>query len=490
MSPTLTVWLQLMGLLAVEVAVIIGIAAQLQRLTKSAIWRRTIWHSCALSLLLLAIFEFTGAARGVVMWIGKKPASALPIPSRIAIANSRTSVRQVYPPLQGHAEFQPPSTQHEARNTQPAKLPRPMTASESPSVLWFGLVWLAGTGVVIGRMLVSRTVLEILRWRRKGIENVDLYESVQALALLLGIRRRVRLMESAHIPAPVAFGILRATIGLPPQFGVKFNSVQQEAMLAHELAHLAGNDPAWYLLADILAAALWWHPLIWWSRRQLHAQSEQAADEASLLVADGPGVLAECLVELGARLAQTRSFIPMGVAGTGYRSGLGRRVERLVKLEGAVWRPPNRIRCGLARTLGPVALVTAAILCTAWVVPPALTKGENMQTMKQTWKKSLAAFALLTAFGSNNNPAIADTTDAQTIPKPGAVAATATNVKSSGGASGGASSGQSSSFSTRLVRLNPAPKSSGEQLLVREKLKGITLPSIKYRRAPAGRDHQ
>ena len=61
-------------------------------------------------------------------------------------------------------------------------------------------------------------------------------------------------------------------------------------MLAHELAHLAGNDPAWYLLADILAAALWWHPLIWWSRRQLHAQSELAADEASLLERAGIGV--------------------------------------------------------------------------------------------------------------------------------------------------------------------------------------------------------
>ncbi len=354
-------------------------------------------------------------------------------------------------------------------------------ASESLSVLWLGLVWMAGAGVIIGRALVSRIVLEILRWQRRGVEKVELRNSVQALAIRLGIERQIRLMESPRIHAPVAFGIFRPTIGLPPQFGLKFDSVQQEAMLAHELAHLAANDPAWYLLADIVAAALWWHPLIWWSRRQLQAQSELAADEASLLVADGPGVLAECLVELGARLAQTRSFIPLGMAGNGYRSGLGRRVERLVKLERTDWRPPDRIRCGLARTLGPVALVTAAILCTAWAVPPALTKGENMQTMRQTWKKSLAAFALLTAFGSNGNPALAETTDAQTAPKPEVVAEAVTNVKSSGGGSGGASSGHSvTSFTTRLTKLNPAPKSSKERELVEAKLNRIIFADIKY----------
>lgn len=297
MNPTLTTWFQLLGLIAVEVAVIVGIAAQLQRLTRSAIWRRTIWQACILSLLLLVAFELTGVARNVVGWIGQKPVATTPIPSRTASANtgnptSKTDARSspslrsaaesrrdpvtigdnesgrlertplpnplsfvrgegtedtaishptassitghVAPAPQGHVAAQPPFTQHAKRDTQQAKLPRIMAASESLFVLWLGLVWMVGAGVVIGRVLVSRTVLEIFRWQRKGIENVELHESVQALALLLGIRRRVRLMESARIPAPVAFGILRPTIGLPPQFGVKFNSVQQEAMLAHD----------------------------------------------------------------------------------------------------------------------------------------------------------------------------------------------------------------------------------------------------------------
>ncbi|PYM16053.1 MAG: hypothetical protein DME18_02620, partial [Verrucomicrobia bacterium] len=164
----------------------------------------------------------------------------------------------------------------------------------------------------------------------------------------------------------------------------------------------------WYLLADLTAAIFWWHPLVWWARRRLHAASETAADEASLLLANGPGVLAECLVEMGARLAQRRSFAWVGVEGSGFRSGLGRRVERLVNLRGSCWHPPGRIRSVLTKTLSPVALIAGVILCTAWAGPQALTKGESMKTMKQTWKRSLAAFALLASLGTDNNIASAD----------------------------------------------------------------------------------
>src|SRR5207249_6589724 len=137
---------------------------------------------------------------------------------------------------------------------------------------------------------------------------------------------------SARLGGPIVFGVFRPVIALPGDFAERFNLAQQEAVLAHELAHLASGDPVWYGLANLATALLWWHPLVWWVRRQLHFASEQAPDEASLLVADGPGVLAECLVDLGARLTHERSFVRLGVEGTGLRSGLGRRVERLLQL--------------------------------------------------------------------------------------------------------------------------------------------------------------
>ena len=114
-------------------------------------------------------------------------------------------------------------------------------------------------------------------------------------------------MELPRLAGPVAFGSIRPTVALPESFACDFEPASQDAMLAHELAHLAAGDPAWQCLADLVAAVLWWHPLVWWSRGRLEAASE-SADEASLLVENGPNVLAECLVKLGGRLAQPRSF--------------------------------------------------------------------------------------------------------------------------------------------------------------------------------------
>ncbi|HXT42063.1 MAG TPA: M56 family metallopeptidase, partial [Candidatus Angelobacter sp.] len=219
----------------------------------------------------------------------------------------------------------------------------------------------------------------------------------------------------ARLNGPIVFGVLRPTVGLPADFVSRFSPAQQEAMLAHELAHLASHDPGWYSVADLAAAVLWWHPMVWWARHQLHVASEQAADEASLLVADGPGVLAECLVKLGVRLTRPPSFVSLGIEGNGFRSGLGRRVERLLTLRGHSWCPPNRTRSVMIKAFGPGILVAAVILSTAWAGPQAFTKGESMKTMKQTWKQSLAAFALLMSLGADSS-LIAPTTNADDQP--------------------------------------------------------------------------
>ena len=68
----LTVWLQLLGLLAVETALVVGAAVLISHFVVSAAWRRTLWQVCFLSLLALTLSELTGTARGVVNWLAVK----------------------------------------------------------------------------------------------------------------------------------------------------------------------------------------------------------------------------------------------------------------------------------------------------------------------------------------------------------------------------------------------------------------------------------
>jgi hypothetical protein len=208
------------------------------------------------------------------------------------------------------------------------------------------------------------------------------------------VRQLTSIVRSpAHRPrTPIAFGLFLPSIAVPDDFMRRFTRPEQDAMLAHELAHLAARDPAWYLLADILCALLWWHPLVWWARAQLHAASEQCADEASLLVEGGPQSLAACLVRIAGELTRPASLESIGVEGDGFRSRLGRRVERLLRMSERYEAAPHRWQTGLARTLGPVVLLAAVLASTGWMLPYPSHGATDWRTrLHESWDGLYAA---------------------------------------------------------------------------------------------------
>ena len=156
-------------------------------------------------------------------------------------------------------------------------------------------------------------------------------------------------MYPARLASPIAFGLDSAQRGVAGGFCRRDSTrPSRTRCCCTSWPTWPRTIPFWCLLADAATAVLWWHPAVWWLRRQLQLASEMAADEASLLVADGPRVLAECLVELGARLLEPPAAGHLPV--TGFRSHLGRRVQRLMRLEGRAWSPPRRLPAALARS--------------------------------------------------------------------------------------------------------------------------------------------
>jgi beta-lactamase regulating signal transducer with metallopeptidase domain len=283
---------------------------------------------------------------------------------------------------------------------------------------WPEAIWALGTLAVVARMAWARLLLGGFRRRCHEVRDAALLGRVQRLAARLGLRRPVRVLAAERLAAPVVFGSFRPAIALPTGFARDFDAGQQEAVLAHELAHLAAGDPGWHFLAGLVCACLWWQPLVWWSRRQLRAASEAVADEASLLVPDGPGLLAASLVAVGRRLLRSRRLGWISIEGNGFRSGLGQRVERLLELRPQPWRAPHRGRLVLVKTTLTAALACVAISCTAWAQSqvPSIKGGTTMSVLKTSWRCSLAATALWAMLGSN--PAVADNGSAADKDKP------------------------------------------------------------------------
>ena len=441
-------WLGSVVVLLVGTAIIVAGAALTCRALRSAIWQRTVWQIGVLGLLALAAVELTGMGTALAKLSRAKESKRVSTVGRGDLGQPELtpgeSDAEVYAPAWAFSDRIPvvyrsfdesvegpvagwddlgalgDSVDGESLAGMSNEYAWSAGADDSASgtvggseeletavvtgevnrtpARWPVAVWASVALVFLGRVFWGRVRLVWFRRHCRKMADTRLRRRVDRLAGGLGLRRPVGVLEAAGLATPVACGLVRPAILLPPGFAGRFDGTQQEVILAHELAHLAGRDPMWQLLADVLCAVLWWNPLTYYLRGGLRTTSEAAADEASLLVPDGPDVLATCLVLLGRQLAKPRRLGWLSMGGSGFRSCLGKRVERLLKLSPHAWRPPRRRLVAGARVAGPLLLVFVIVFCTVWARSQAsLTEGEStMNVLTTSWRRSLAATAVMT----------------------------------------------------------------------------------------------
>ena len=424
-GPLSVFWLQLLGLLAIEAGLVGGLLFLVLRRSPPARWRRTFCQAAVIATLVVGLGELSGVNRQLAHQIAiigspiraeESKGKAGPLKINPAFVSEVNARKAMLPP----AVAERADTETAARSSiaSPESVRFPVSENDATAGLQLGLcvfvVWFAGIAVVLGRICVVRCLFVLFRSGRRKVADPALWARIQALSGPLCISRPVRVIESGRLTSPIAFGVLRPTIGLPLNFTTAFGSRKQDVMLVHELAHLATRDPIWYLLADLATALFWWHPAVWWMRRQLQLASEWAADEASLLVDSGPCALAECLVELGARLTGPPAMGQLRIEG--FRSNLGCRVQRLINLENCTWSPPRRLLTVLIQCLGPMALIASLIACTAWTLPRTITEEEAMKNIPLNWKRSLAALGLIVSVTADDGLGGSETPGTPAIP--------------------------------------------------------------------------
>lgn len=349
MIPDLAWWSRLAALLAAEAALLAGIAALAARCLRPPQLQRAVWQACLLGIAIAWSAELAGLRSALPVWHPPGP-------------TGRTLVSR-----NADAAPAPESTAADVAPATPAPAPaRSPDAVPAVPLRWPAAVWATGFLLLALRALAGRVVVRIRVRRNAGPMHPDptTAQAVERLRHALGLRE-VRLLRWPSLRGPVAFGVVRPTVALPTDFESRFAPEQQAAMLAHELAHLAGHDPLWMLLADLVCAFAWWHPAVWWARRRMLAAGESAADAASALVPGGRIALAESLVAFGHELAVADGI---GVGGSGRASDLSRRVRGLLA-DGGTWRPVGVLRGWALRLAAGASAVGIASL------PVALSVG-------------------------------------------------------------------------------------------------------------------
>lgn len=252
---------------------------------------------------------------------------------------------------------------------------------------------LASATLVIGLGLVAllRLVrlgcqfIALARLKRMGWEpSADISDVFNAIVREARIERPVRLLATRSVASPMAVGFLHPVVLLPESLSAITNRRSIESVLRHELAHIHRRDDWTNLVQQILHAALFFHPAIWWLSRQLTIDREIACDDHALARLDSRHDYALFLTEFAGR-ARSHDWIAAPAAWSS-NSHLKKRItmildnkrntsSRLARARAGVITLATLTTAGLALIAGP-RLVLAETAGSA----PATTSSDAVAT--------------------------------------------------------------------------------------------------------------
>jgi beta-lactamase regulating signal transducer with metallopeptidase domain len=175
---------------------------------------------------------------------------------------------------------------------------------------WVGtaIAVILGVGVLAGLLQLLGGLISVraCRLRSRRVDDRNLLELLDVLQAEIGLVRPIELRESRELTTAATIGWRRPAILLPASWQ-DWTSEQRRAVLAHELAHVAGGDYVACILAQLGLALHFYHPLVHWLVARLRLEQELAADATAAAVAGGRRVYLTSLAELALH-SQERSL--------------------------------------------------------------------------------------------------------------------------------------------------------------------------------------
>jgi TonB family protein len=148
----------------------------------------------------------------------------------------------------------------------------------SPLVRAVAIVWVLGAGLMLAALLVNALRLARLAKLARPMTEKPWQRLTTELSQHLEIRRPVCLLQSPAAPIPMTWGLRRPRVVLPLD-AEQWPDDRRRAVLAHELAHVGRRDWLVQILAAVVCAVYWFHPLFWFAYRRLRDESEHACDD-------------------------------------------------------------------------------------------------------------------------------------------------------------------------------------------------------------------
>ncbi|HMJ58805.1 MAG TPA: M56 family metallopeptidase, partial [Gemmatimonadales bacterium] len=286
----------------VKATIVLLLAAAATVLLKrsSAALRHLVWALAFVGLLALPIASAVMPDWSLAAW----PRLDVPVAFK---ADLGETARAAIPPA-------PTAATTTARAAPPLAADVPVRFRLTPDWTLFVVpVWLGGASLVLMALVFGLARLAWLRRTSRPVRDGAWIALAAELARALGIRRPVRLLQSAGPAMPMTWGVVRPVILLPADADT-WPVERRRDVLLHELAHVQRGDFLTQLVARIACAAYWFHPLAWLAAGRLLVERERACDDHVLRAGVKPSAYASHLLEIARALRAARATSLASVA--------------------------------------------------------------------------------------------------------------------------------------------------------------------------------
>ena len=230
------------------------------------------------------------------------------------------------------------------------------------------LVSLWAVGVALFSLRLVGGCAELVRLRRRMVGaplTSEWQERFDAAAHRFGTRAKALVVDSTVVAVPTVIGYVKPVVLLPARLFTGLTSDQLEALIAHELAHVARHDTLVNLAQSVVESLFFYHPAVWWISRGLRTEREFCCDDRAVVATQDGLSYARALAALEAwRGPQPQ----LGVSTLG--GSLMQRIQRLVGTQ------PGRTsvaspRHAIATIAALGALGATAFGFASWTAPEA-----------------------------------------------------------------------------------------------------------------------
>lgn len=351
--------------IALKSLFITGITLGLLQLVnrRSAAERSWIAHIGLLALIIIAL-----APLALPKWNVEAPAllSQQPV--------AATTIQPTAPVSLQTAQI---STAANAKVSAPAKTSLSATAVVTA-------VYALPAAVLLFITLLALVRLVALQGRADVLVDGHWLSALARAQRRMGFKHGTALLTSKELPSPISWGLVRPVIVLNER--AVEASDEAEAIIAHELAHVARMDWVKLLLARFATALFWFNPLVWLLAREAHQLREEAADDAVLAADIADTDYAELLVGVARHECPGLLMGAHGVAPS--KNSLARRIARV--LDGTSVRGPAARSFALGVFVG--AILIAAPLAALNLTPASPSKPQSPSIRSVGGTRMVAAY--------------------------------------------------------------------------------------------------